>query len=182
MNDHKDVPQGLKPSCRVARCGTAEAVPFVQGTFPSEHGTRRTGVETAGLSTTLPRISCKCWVALANIMRLSLKKGAHAALSSGAWQEIRVRSGRDDKSVVGRDSTFPGKVSGTADPSAPPRFPVETCGFGQLLVVLLRENHISGTGESGEVGNPGTLGMTKGRANVPWKVAAGPMRYAFQDL
>ena len=72
--------------------------------------------------------------------------------------------------------------SETADPSAPPRFPVETCGFGQLLVVLFRENHISGTGESGEVGNPGTLGMTKGRANVPWKVAAGPMRYAFQDL
>ena len=31
-------------------------------------------------------------------MRLSLKKGAHAALSSAAWQEIRVRSGRDDKS------------------------------------------------------------------------------------
>src|SRR5450631_2707412 len=92
------------------------------------------------LSTTLPRISCRCWVALANIMRLSLKKGAHAALSSAAWQEIRVRSGRDDKSVAGRDSTFPGKVRGTADPSA-------------------------------------ALGMTKGRANVPWKVAAGPMRY-----
>jgi len=51
-------------------------------------------------------------------MRLSLKKGAHAALSSAAWQEIRVRSGRDDKSVAGRDSTFPGKVRGTADPSA----------------------------------------------------------------
>jgi hypothetical protein len=28
-------------------------------------------------------------VALADIMRLSLKKGAHAALSSAAWQEIR---------------------------------------------------------------------------------------------
>jgi len=26
---------------------------------------------------------------LANIMRLSLKKGAHAALSSAAWQEIQ---------------------------------------------------------------------------------------------
>jgi hypothetical protein len=25
-------------------------------------------------------------------MRLSLRKGAHAALSSAAWQEIRVRS------------------------------------------------------------------------------------------
>jgi hypothetical protein len=36
-------------------------------------------------------------VALANSMRLSLKKGAHAALSRGARQEIRVRFGRDDK-------------------------------------------------------------------------------------
>jgi hypothetical protein len=30
-------------------------------------------------------------------MRLSLRKAAHAAMSSAAWQEIRVRSGRDDK-------------------------------------------------------------------------------------
>jgi hypothetical protein len=30
-------------------------------------------------------------------MRLSLKKGAHAVLSGAAWQEIRVRFGRDDK-------------------------------------------------------------------------------------
>jgi hypothetical protein len=39
-------------------------------------------------------------VALANFMRLSLRKGAHAALSSAAWQEIRVRFGRDDKLVL----------------------------------------------------------------------------------
>jgi hypothetical protein len=32
-------------------------------------------------------------VALANFMRLSLWKGAHATLSCAAWQEIRVRSG-----------------------------------------------------------------------------------------
>jgi hypothetical protein len=38
-------------------------------------------------------------VALANFMRLSLLKGAHAALSGAAWQEIRVRSGRDDNFV-----------------------------------------------------------------------------------
>ena len=30
-------------------------------------------------------------------MRLSLTKAAHVAVSSAAWQEIRVRSGRDDK-------------------------------------------------------------------------------------
>jgi hypothetical protein len=40
-------------------------------------------------------------VALANIMRLSLRKGAHAVLSSAAWQKIRVRFGRDDKFVAG---------------------------------------------------------------------------------
>jgi hypothetical protein len=32
-----------------------------------------------------------------HFMRPSLRKGAHVALSSAAWQEIRVRSGRDDK-------------------------------------------------------------------------------------
>jgi hypothetical protein len=36
-------------------------------------------------------------VALSRFMRLSLRKGAHADLSSAAWQEIRVRFGRDDK-------------------------------------------------------------------------------------
>jgi hypothetical protein len=40
-----------------------------------------------------------------------------------------------------------------------PGFPVEGCGFEQLHVVLFEENHISGTGESCEVGNPGTLLM-----------------------
>ncbi len=35
-------------------------------------------------------------VALAIFMRLSLTKAAHVAMSSAAWQEIRVRSGRDD--------------------------------------------------------------------------------------
>ena len=38
-------------------------------------------------------------VALLHFMRPSLRKGAHVALSSAAWQEIRVRSGRDDTSV-----------------------------------------------------------------------------------
>ena len=38
-------------------------------------------------------------VALVHFMRPSLRKGAHAALSNAAWQEIRVRPGRDDTSV-----------------------------------------------------------------------------------
>ena len=42
-----------------------------------------------------------------------------------------------------------------------PRFPVESCGSGQVHVVLFTENHIDGAGESCEVGNPGTLLMNK---------------------
>jgi hypothetical protein len=51
-----------------------------------------------------------------------------------------------------------------------PGFPVESGGSGQLHVVLFRENHIGGAGESREVGNPGTLGMTEERV-VPWTKA-----------
>jgi hypothetical protein len=36
-------------------------------------------------------------VGSASFMRLSLRKAAHAVLSKAAQQEIRVRSGRDDK-------------------------------------------------------------------------------------
>jgi hypothetical protein len=38
-------------------------------------------------------------LALAIFMRLSLTKAAHVAMSSAMRQEIRVRSGRDDKFV-----------------------------------------------------------------------------------
>ncbi len=41
-------------------------------------------------------------VALMHFMRLSLQKGAHEVLSGAAWQEIRVRFGRDDKFVWAR--------------------------------------------------------------------------------
>jgi hypothetical protein len=39
-------------------------------------------------------------VALASFLRLSLRKAAHAAISGAAWQEIRVRSGRDDNGMT----------------------------------------------------------------------------------
>jgi hypothetical protein len=41
------------------------------------------------------------FVALSQFMHPSLRKGAYAALSSAAWQEIRVRFGRDDKGEGG---------------------------------------------------------------------------------
>jgi FixJ family two-component response regulator len=40
-------------------------------------------------------------------MRTSLRKGAYAALFSAAWQEIRVRSGRDDKFALGKLTVSP---------------------------------------------------------------------------
>jgi uncharacterized protein YigA (DUF484 family) len=57
-------------------------------------------------------------VALAIFMRLSLTKAAHLAMSSAAWQEIRIRSGRDDNFIAGKLTDFPVEVRGTADPSA----------------------------------------------------------------
>src|SRR5580698_11348722 len=49
-------------------------------------------------------------VALLHFMRPSLRKDAHAAASSAAWQEIRVRSGRDDNSFWKRSLAFPNKI------------------------------------------------------------------------
>jgi hypothetical protein len=57
----------------------------------------RTEGRTADPSTTLPRISCGTWWRWYTSCAFPLQKGAHAALSNAAWQEIRVRFGRDDK-------------------------------------------------------------------------------------
>ncbi len=56
-------------------------------------------------------------------MRLSLRKGAYAVLSGAAWQEIRVRSGRDDKFIAPERLNcrslgcpgFPVKIGGVAN-------------------------------------------------------------------
>jgi len=42
-------------------------------------------------------------VGSASFMRLSLRKAAHAALSTAAQQEIRVRYGREDKGYLGSE-------------------------------------------------------------------------------
>ena len=62
----------------------------------------KTKALTAGPSTTLPADFLWNLVASANFMRLSLRRGANAVLYSAAWQEIRVRSGRDDNFVAKR--------------------------------------------------------------------------------
>jgi hypothetical protein len=43
-----------------------------------------------------------------------------------------------------------------------PGFPVESCGFGQLRVVLLRRTTYVVTGKNGEVENPGALRRKSG--------------------
>jgi hypothetical protein len=40
-----------------------------------------------------------------------------------------------------------------------PGFPVKSCGFGQLMWFSLGRTTYAVAGESGEVGNPGTLGV-----------------------
>jgi hypothetical protein len=77
-------------------------------------------------------------------MRLSLTKAAHVAMSSVAWQEIRIRSGRDDKVVADEIPGFQERSAKLQIPRLPRISCRESCGFGELHVVLFRENHISG--------------------------------------
>jgi alpha-mannosidase len=74
---------------------------------------------TADPSTTLPRISCRTWWRWCTSCAFPLQKGAHAALSSATWQEIRVRSGRDDKGYGGVFNKDWLADDGTAGLSAP---------------------------------------------------------------
>jgi hypothetical protein len=70
--------------------------------------------ETAGPSTTLHPDFLLRLVALINLVRLSLMKAACAGVSGAAWQEIRVRSGRDDNSVREEDFICHGDLSRVA--------------------------------------------------------------------
>ena len=57
--------------------------------------------ETAGPSTTLPQVSCRDWWRWRTSCGFLYGKPHTWSLASAAWQEIRVRSGRDDNSVSG---------------------------------------------------------------------------------
>jgi hypothetical protein len=57
--------------------------------------------------------------------------------------------------------TFPGMVRGTADPSAPPDFLSRVAASVNCMWFSLERTTYVVAGESGEAGNPGTLGMTK---------------------
>jgi hypothetical protein len=60
----------------------------------------RTRKQTACPSTTLPRISCGSWWRWRTSCAFLYGKAHTRARPSAAWQEIRVRSGRDDNSVA----------------------------------------------------------------------------------
>jgi hypothetical protein len=77
-------------------------------------------------------------VALVHFMRPSLRKGAHAALSSAAWQEIRVRSGRDDNSSWKLILSVP-KQNYHPERS---RISCFTALLATTYVVLPKENHM----------------------------------------
>jgi hypothetical protein len=78
-----------------ANCRSFGCAPYEQKRLPVKLDARRGNSRSLHFAT--PDF---LWdlVASANFMRLSLRKGAYAVLSSAAWQEIRVRSGRDGNS------------------------------------------------------------------------------------
>jgi hypothetical protein len=61
---------------------------------------------------------------------------------------------------------FPRKVRGTADPSPSPDFPSRVAASVNCMWFSLGRTTSVVAVESGEVGNPGTLGMTKERATA----------------
>ena len=70
---------------------------------------------TADPSAPLPRISCRSRRHWRTSCAFPCDKGAHVALSRATWQEIRVRSGRDDKKERG----LRGEGWGRTDKSVP---------------------------------------------------------------
>src|ERR1700691_3374687 len=85
-------------------------------------------------------------VVLVHFMRLSLRKGAHAAMSSAAWQEIRVRSGRDDKGgVAPRYSFVADRKNCRSLGYAPPDFLWSLAALADLMRLSLRERRMKCT-------------------------------------
>jgi hypothetical protein len=105
----------------------------------------------ADLSTPLPRISCRTWWRWCTSCAFPLQKGAHADLSSAAWQEIRVRSGRDDNSSWKRYSASPNRIV----ISTGPRFPATHRWTKPCVLLSLRKAAWSTPTPLSSTGNPG---------------------------
>jgi len=87
------------------------------------------GPRTAGPSAP-PDFLSSLW-ALASLVRLSLWKGAYVDVGSSEWQEIRVRSGRDDKGESRSSTRDSLLMERTADPSLPLPRQAGTGRFGR---------------------------------------------------
>jgi hypothetical protein len=98
-------------------------------------------------------------VASANFMRVSLLKAALRGRKSG-YASVPRRAGAGGMTIASEalSKNISRKGPRNCRSLGFPGFPVESCGFAQLHVVLFRENHICGRGESGEVGNSAALG------------------------
>ena len=111
-------------------------------------------------------------VASVNFMRLSSRKGAHAVLSSAAWQEIRVREmakkcvvsviSRPLRGFFGFGALFFRSALGIRDrwriggrDGFSPGFPVEFAGFGELHASFFTERRTRGSLQCSVAGNPG---------------------------
>ncbi len=74
-------------------------------------------------------------------MRLSLRKAAHAVLSTAAQQEIRVRSGRDDIYFANNEEVSPPTASKTCGHS---RYTArETARWWLFMILLTRKAEFS---------------------------------------
>jgi hypothetical protein len=124
--------------------------------------------ETADPSTSLPRISCGTWWRWCTSCAFPLQKGAHAALSNAAWQEIRVRFGRDD---TGDGGVLSGDWFVDAGNSRSLRF-----GRDDNSVWVLRFDTENSGGPRGALQIPplryASVGMTKVGAVRPFGFAA----------
>jgi hypothetical protein len=90
-------------------------------------------------------------VALVRFLRPSLRKGAHAALSSAAWQELRVRYGRDDNSSWKLYLAFPNKIVIPTGPG----FPATHRWTKPCVLLSLRKAAWSTPTPPSPIGNPG---------------------------
>jgi hypothetical protein len=87
------------------------------------------------------------------------------------YQNMNLSSDRSaDPSAALRRKTFPGKVRGTADPSAALGMTKERAALHWRAVARQKVFFIALGGPKG----PWPLGMTKGRATLPWRAVAGP--------
>jgi hypothetical protein len=93
---------------------------------------------------------------------LSVRKRPKSFHSCTLVENISRKGPRKCRFLHGAPHGEPGQAGQVGFPG----IPVESSGFGQVHMVLFRENHISGAAESCRVGNPSSLLMDKEELGV----------------